>query len=212
MPSTVLPADIQRWIRPCECDSVRFLRTPMLQPSGAAVLRFTSEARAQTWCSTQPPARLGGEEIRTQTVDLEDADLREREHYAGFSPELVSVVDIAAAQPMQAVLLSNLPLQTTADKLEKKLDRSYALNASMPKCTWPISRLVGAPIPSTVPAVWKLPPAHPESASAWFLVRLQTMSEALRLVRSWHRTRFLPQRFTLAQTGDRYVVEAHLMY
>ena len=80
----------------------------MLQPSGAAVLRFTSEARAQTWCSTQPPARLGGEEIRTQTVDLEDADLREREHYAGFSPELVSVVDIAAAQPMQAVLLLSL--------------------------------------------------------------------------------------------------------
>lgn len=184
----------------------------MLQPTGAAILRFTSEAHAQTWSTAQPPARLGGEEIRTQAITLEEADLREKEHYKSFAPELVSAVDLAAAQPMQSVLLNNLPLQTTAEKLGKKLDRSYALDASIPTCTWPISQLVGAPIPSAVPAVWKLPPAHPESASAWFLVRLQTTSEALRLVRSWHRTRFLPQRFTLAQTGDRYVVEAHLLY
>lgn len=184
----------------------------MLQPSGVAILRFTSEARAQTWSSTRVPLRLGGEEIRTKTIELSDADRREQEHYAGFSPELVSAVDIAAAEPMQTVLLSNLPLQTTAEKLEKKLGRSYALNTGIPECAWPVSRLVGAPAPPTVPAVWKLPPVHPDSASAWFLVRLQTLSEALRLVRSWHRTRFLPQRFTVAQTGDRYVVEAHLLY
>ncbi|WFD19276.1 hypothetical protein MCAP1_001499 [Malassezia caprae] len=181
LPSTALPVDLQRWIRPCEADSVRFLRTPLLLPSGAAVLRFTSEARAQTWSSTTPPARLGGEEIRTKTIELSDADRWEKEHYAGFAPELVTAIDIAAAQPMQTVLLSNLPLQTTAEKLEKKLGRSYALNTSTPQCMWPVSRLVGAPTPSAVPAVWKLPPVHPDSTSAWFLVRLQTSSEALRL-------------------------------
>lgn len=184
----------------------------MLQPTGSALLRFTSEARAQTWTSASPPARLGGEEIHTETLALKEADARERAHYGGFLPELVSVVDIATAQPMRSVLLNNLPLQTTVDKLEKKLARSYTLDASMPECVWPISQLVSVPIPTSVPAVWKLPPTHPDSTSAWFLVRLQTVSEALRLVRSWHRTRFLPQRFTLAQTGDRYVVEAHLLY
>ncbi|WFD27053.1 hypothetical protein MNAN1_002049 [Malassezia nana] len=163
LPSTVLPVDLQRWIRPCEADSVHFLRTPMLQPTGSALLRFTSEARAQAWTLASPPARLGGEEIHTETLSLKEADARERAHYGGFLPELVSAVDIAAAQPMRSVLLNNLPLQTTVDKLEKKLARSYKLDASMPECVWPISQLLGVPIPTSVPAVWKLPPTHPDN-------------------------------------------------
>ena len=63
-----------------------------------------------------------------------------------------------------------------------------------------------------VPAVQTVPTAHADSTSVSFLVSLRSASEAARLVRSWHRTRFAPQKYPVASTGDRFVVDAEWLY
>lgn len=43
-------------------------------------------------------------------------------------------------------------------------------------------------------------------------MRLQTPSEAMRLIRMWHRTRFIPKKYPVESVGDRYIVSAQLLY
>ena len=54
-----------------------------------------------------------------------------RSQYEGRPHTLYMALDALAAEPMRCVLLRNLPLQTTAEKLEKKLRRNYALVGEM---------------------------------------------------------------------------------
>ena len=54
-----------------------------------------------------------------------------RKQYEGRPHTLYTALDVLTAEPMRCVLLRNLPLQTTAEKLEKKLRRNYALVGEM---------------------------------------------------------------------------------
>lgn len=159
-----------------------------------------------------------------------------RSQYEGRPHTLYMALDALAAEPMRCVLLRNLPLQTTAEKLEKKLRRNYALVGEMGTPTPLVSDSLapfarnddGVRLPSellglsALPApnsVLKLPPLYVASArshrhaagtDAWFLVRLESTAEAQRLVRSWHRRRYTPQKYPVENVGDRYVVDAEL--
>lgn len=157
-----------------------------------------------------------------------------RAHYASKPHAFYAALDVLVAEPERCVVLRNLPAHTTPDKLEKKLRRSYSL-VGEPGVPSPLARgqllplagngfrlpselLVpkGLPVPQSV---LKLPSLyvhdlrrHAAGTDACFLVRLQNTVEAMRLIRSWHRTRYIPQKYPVENVGDRFVVDAELVY
>lgn len=159
-----------------------------------------------------------------------------RTHYEGRPHALYAALDVLTAEPMRCVLLRNLPLQTTAEKLEKKLRRNYALVGEMGTPTPLVlddlvpfarndeavrlpSELLELGVLRAPNSVLKLPGLyvilhrshrHATGSDAWFLVRLESTAEAQRLVRSWHRRRYTPQKYPVENVGDRYVVDAEL--
>ncbi|WFD06006.1 hypothetical protein MVES1_001344 [Malassezia vespertilionis] len=155
----------------------------------------------------------------------EDVFQKLRTHYASVPSALYAVLDACTAEPFQTVVLRNLPHLTTAAKLEKKLRRSYALlGKPFEVCALRARRLPplgGGDGPQRVSSILTKAPfpllanvtklaAHHSASS--FLVRLQSAAEAMRLVRSWHRTRYMPQKYSVERTGDAYVVDAHILY
>lgn len=213
LPKTCWPSDI--FHQAPAAQTIRFVRTPSLHPSGQAVVHFATSTEAQAWANVASSVRIGGEPISATLYDTDQLASYVREMYARVPRDVVAVMDMIAAEPMHSVLLRNIPFHTTADKLTKKLQRSYSLapTKNTQLVSWHLTNMLGYEMPKGPwDSIVKIPHQDPESTSAWFLVRLQSVSEAMRLVRSWHRTRFLPQKFTLAHTGDRYVVEAQLMY
>lgn len=213
VPYTAWTVDILRVAG--EVRRINFIRNPALLPTGSVLLEYASGAHAGPQASLKPePLQdlcIGGEVVNVEWISDEQRDAFVQEQYAHWPAETLAAVDIGSSYPMHAVILRNLPLQTTASKLAKKLERSYALGVPS-SVDWHVVRTMGFTPLHSIPHVLKLPSMHPDSTSAWFLVCLQNLSEAMRLVRSWHRTRYLPQKFTMAQTGDRYVVDAHLLY
>ena len=151
-----------------------------------------------------------------QLHDREAAWIRST-HRAPLRAELRAALDVAHAEPARAVLLRGLPEHTTPEKLDTKLRRSYALAGDagerLPPARGALAELDPARShPWRLPSVVHLPPPHPDSTAAWFLVRLASVAEAMRLVRSWHRTHYSPQKYGVERTGDRYVVDAELLY
>lgn len=236
LPRTALPQDIWRLGGGSAEVRIDVLRTPFLQPSGSAIVTLPSE-RPPAWAAHRVNAKLtGGREIAASELSLDKARETMRSQYEGRPHTLYMALDALAAEPMRCVLLRNLPLQTTAEKLEKKLRRNYALVGEMGTPTPLVSDSLapfarnddGVRLPSellglsALPApnsVLKLPPLYVASArshrhaagtDAWFLVRLESTAEAQRLVRSWHRRRYTPQKYPVENVGDRYVVDAEL--
>ena len=211
VPYTALPSDVRRAVgAPVRID---FVRTHAMVPSEMVMLEYATEAEVRALQRQRPC--IGGEALQVECLSAAQRHAFFQRHYAHWPSEWLAALDIGASYPMQSVVLRHLPFDTTAEKLEKKLQRNYALGLQIPpRIDWHMSQLVR---PTTAPlalsfTVLKLPPLHAESTSAWFLVCLSKVSDAMRLVRSWHRTRFLPKKFTVGRTGDRYVVDAGVLY
>lgn len=211
VPYTALPSDVRRVVgAPVRMD---FVRTPAMVPSETVMLEFATEAEARALQKQRPC--MGGEALHVECLSAAQRHAFLQRHYAHWPSEWLAALDIGASYPMQSVVLRNLPFDTTAEKLEKKLQRNYALGLQIPtRMDWHLSQLVRPTTPPLAASftVLKLPPLHTESTSAWFLVCLAKVSDAMRLVRSWHRTRFMPKKFTVGLTGDRYVVDAGVLY
>lgn len=197
LPTTALPVDIKRLENNTVPKNIQFLRTPSLHASGAALTTFADEHDTLRFVKKADRATMGGETITVRPLSASEAQLLVQEHYASFPRGIDAVIQAIAFMPLSSVALRNLPHHTTAEKLDKKLRRSYEL----------VDEAHGR-----MQSVFKLPPLDLDSTSASFLIRLASASEAMRLVRSWHRTRYMPQKYTVENTGDRYVVEAQLMY
>lgn len=164
----------------------------------------------------KPQSLLGGETLTFEWIHHARCASFLQQYYAHWPPVLKAALDVGTSYPMHSVILRNLPAQTTPAKLETKLQRSYALGLPIPThINWRRMQLTKhgrRNATPSVPAVQALPLGHADSTSTSFLVSLRSASEAARLVRSWHRTRFAPQKYTVAATGDRFVVDAELLY
>lgn len=231
LPPTALPADLQRLglaggERTPGKSHVAFLRTPLLEPTGTALVLLPSDADAQQYAQHASGSVLGGEEVHARELSVAEGVRRLYSHHAHLPRDMRLPMDLIAADAMQVVLLRGMPLLTTAEKLEKKLRRSYALaGAADTRIAFtpaPVTALrvaeaerrqstaLGAPL-TNAPAVLKLP-HHRDATAASFLVRMHSVSEAMRIVRSWHRSHYNPSKYGVERTGDRYVVDAHVMY
>jgi hypothetical protein len=92
--------------------------------------------------------------------------------------------------PGQVVLLKGLP-GMTEQRSERLLSRSYSLSRIelvMPSSSGHRSNKSNSPSDtSIVGATVKLRNLTPTTATSSFMVRLETVSDAMRLVRKWHR-------------------------
>lgn len=134
LPRTALPQDLRRLGAQSGDVRVDFLRTPLLQPTGRAIVSVPRETPPAWTARRLQGTTVGGRAIdasevrRTLTqLSFDDARALLRAQYASKPPALHTALDVLTAEPERCVLLRNLPMQTTAEKLEKKLRRSYAL-------------------------------------------------------------------------------------
>lgn len=212
LPRTSWPSDVRRWAAPYGDAHVEFLRTPLLDPSGEALVHLGDDGQVRALVQGRA-ARIGGELIHVRELEEDEVSAYVARVYGRRPADQLMALDVAQARPLQSVLLRNAPRQTTAEKLARKLERSYRL-APLPRSAeipWTRSRLRSDDALPDGP-ILPLPSQLATTGSASFLVLLESAGEAARLVRSWHRTRFIPQRYTLASAGDRYIVDAQLMY
>ncbi|WFD30038.1 hypothetical protein MSPP1_001051 [Malassezia sp. CBS 17886] len=178
LPSSVLPGDI-------------------LRTAGGAVPLRMDVLRTPTLHASEDTGHYG-----TFALSEADAAGRLRMHYARHPKELLSALDTIAAEPLRTAVLRNLPPQTTAAKLDRKLRRSYNLAGedaqTAPVDTASLGPLGGARRLSSIlarvadidehiptadfPNVVQLPALRPGSTSSAFLVRMANISEAMRLV------------------------------
>lgn len=209
IPRSVIPSDIHR-LAP-NASSIDFLRSPQLQLNGSALVALDSDMEATEFACLDGQMALGGAVIRARQISVAEGLAMIRAPYAA-RPATTAALDTIAASSMRAVLLRGIPPKTTPEKLEKKLRRSYSLaeyDIEVPL----FCGVTRHDRPHTrVPAVFRVPPATPWSTVATFLVRLHTTEEAMRLARAWHRTHYAPQKYGVERTGDRYVVDASVLY
>lgn len=209
VPRSAIPSDIYR-LAPRA--SVDFLRTPQLQLSGTVLVSLANDVAAADFTRYCNGISLGGADLGARQVSVAEGLALIRAPYAA-RPAAACALDMIAGSRMRAVLLKGIPPKTTPEKLEKKLRRSYVLADDRlevpPFCgVRRHDRLRN----TRAPAVLRVPPAMPGSTVAAFLVRLHSTEEAMRLVRAWHRTHYAPQKYGVERTGDRYVVDASVMY
>lgn len=145
VPRTALPDDVRRVSAAASGARIDFLRTPLLQASGDVLLSMADEARAEAYCQRAARAVVGGEALAVDSVRgiadqlcAEEAVARFQRQYQAMPVSMYAALDVIAAEPFHCVVLQNLPLQTTAEKLEKKLRRSYDL-VGRPNVPHPLS-------------------------------------------------------------------------
>ncbi|PWN47515.1 hypothetical protein IE53DRAFT_371394 [Violaceomyces palustris] len=226
LPDTALPNDVRR-LAPTLVNSnaifdVTFLRSGLLNQTGKAIVHFSTDVEASDFKHSADKRILGGKVVDAtilsnpemhETIDL---------HYANHMASLRVPLDIISAESGRVVILRGLPALTGEEKLRNKLEKRYDLVGSGPWRGKVLNRaghnrhviqegsinnhnLILGP-------VLRLPNTHQDSSTSWFLVRLKSMSEAIRLARRWNNTYFTPQRFNIDATGGRYKVQASVAY
>lgn len=209
VPRTVLPSDIARLAHNASID---FVRTTQLHPSGSVLVTLADDAAAAEFAHKSNSMCLGGSAISARQISVADGLSLIRAPYAA-RPSITAALDIIAGHAMRTVLLRGIPPKTMPVKLAKKLERSYALeNGELHVPLFGGMRRHERTWSGSAPSVLRVPATSPDSTVAAFLVRLQSTEEAMRLVRAWHRKHYSPQKYGIERTGDRYVVDASVVY
>ena len=159
VPYTALPSDVRRVAgAPVRID---FVRTHAMVPSEMVMVEYATEAEARALQRQRPC--IGGEALQVECLSAAQRQAFFQRHYAHWPSEWLAALDIGASYPMQSVVLRHLPFDTTAEKLEKKLQRHYALGLQIPpRIDWHMSQLVRPTTPPLASSftVLKLPPLH----------------------------------------------------
>lgn len=164
---------------------IRMMRTAFLNSNGKALVSFKSGRSAKLFAKLVDRKILGG-----KLVSAWQHKPRRGEQVQ--TPASVALLEqMQKRSPGRVVMLKGLPAHITPERLERILHRSYDLATD--KIQWqPKLRPSSAPWDKkqgtrTLGAVVQLRNLTPVEATASFLVRLETVSDAMRLVRKWHR-------------------------
>ncbi|KAL1921589.1 uncharacterized protein VTP21DRAFT_11305 [Calcarisporiella thermophila] len=182
LPFTTIRDDVERLWRDCEIrDSdvldVVFSRNQYFQPTGMAIIEFTEEPLAARFLLNCQKKFLGGVQISSSIIADPAKILSQHSR-----PEL-------GAASGRAVVLRGLPGRLGEDEVREWVDR------------------VGfTPMESTEPGVIKL--QNPAKAlTSKFLIKLGSESDAYRMVRKVHNTRFMSRVY-----GSDYTIRASVVY
>lgn len=224
LPTSATPTDIRSLAHETKTSNdigrIEYIYTKSMRPSGKALISFSSNIHASRFESAAHGRILGG---RMLSASLRSVD--ERAHflkmtYGSWGPEYQLPFDLIEYETGKLVLLRNIPQATYEARLEERLANRYDLR---PQDRWRGKRTsyagylldkkgYGGSHDAVLGGVLKLPKMHIDATTASFIVRCQTQSEAMRLVRRWHNTYFAPATFDIQDTGGRYRVSAHILH
>ncbi|SPO24024.1 uncharacterized protein UTRI_03434_B [Ustilago trichophora] len=224
LPTTATPADIRALAHQDKTANdigrIEYIYTKSLRPSGKALVSFSSTTHARHFERAAHGRILGGRMLK---ADLRSTTARQRllQHtYSKWSPDYQLPFDLIEYETGKLVLLRNIPQDTFEARLEERLASRYDLR---PQDRWRGKRTsyagylldnrgYGGSHDVVLGGVLKLPKMHIDATTTSFIVRCQTQSEAMRLVRRWHNTYFAPATFDIQNTGGRYRVSASILY
>lgn len=224
LPYTATPSDIRALARETktfnDVGRIEFIYTRSFRPTGKALVSFSSNARARIFEQDAHGRIIGGKLIN---ADLRSIKLRNdflQKTYGNWPASYQVPFDLIEYETGKLVLLRNIPQDTFEARLEERLANRYDLK---PQDRWRAKRVsyagylhsskgYGGSHDTVLGGVLKLPKTHPDATTANFIVRCQTQSEAMRLVRRWHNTYFAPATFDIQDTAGRYRVSASILY
>lgn len=224
LPSTATPTDIRALARETktfnDVGRIEFIYARSFRPTGKALISMSSPMRARMFEEDAHGRIVGGKMIN---ADLRSVQTRKDfllKTYGNWPESYQIPFDLIEYETGKLVLLRNIPQDTFEARLEERLANRYDLR---PQDRWRAKRSsyagylhdskgYGGTHDAVLGGVIKLPKTHPDATTTNFIVRCQTQSEAMRLVRRWHNTYFAPATFDIQDTGGRYRVSASILY
>ncbi|GAC95925.1 biotin synthase [Pseudozyma hubeiensis SY62] len=224
LPTTATPADIRALARESKTANdvarIEFIYTRALRPTGKALVSMSSHVRARAFEADAHGRIVGG---RMVAANLRSTDDRKRfflRTYGDWPASYQIPFDLIEYEAGKLVLLRNIPKDTFEARLEERLANRYDIK---PQDRWRAKRSsyagylhdskgYGGSHDAVLGGVLKLDKLHADATTTSFIVRCQTPSEAMRLVRRWHNTYFAPATFDIQDTGGRYRVSASILY
>ncbi|KAN0059663.1 hypothetical protein ACQY0O_008234 [Thecaphora frezii] len=225
LPTSALPNDI-RGLAPNakianHVSRIEFLRTHFFEPSGKALVHFSTENHARGFEQACSKRILGGSVLDARCFTPKEAEDFHTAYYRRHPRFMQLPLDLVNHESGKLVLLRGLPLLTTEEKMAIKLGRTYDLantthfratkrsNAGISHARGPDFNISHS---LHLGPVLRLLNLNPDASTVSFIVRLKTTHEAMRLARKWHNNFFAPQRFNIEATGGRFCVQAHVVY
>lgn len=224
LPTSATPADIKALAREPKTHNdigrIEYIYTRSMLPSGKAIVSFSSSAHARLFEMAAHGRILGGRRLNANLRSTDQRKALMLKTYGTWPVEYKLAFDLIEYEWGKLVLLRNIPQETYEARLEERLAprydlrpqdrwrgkvRSYANYSYEPKG-------FGGSHDAVLGGVMGLPKLHPDATTRSFIVRCQTQTEAMRLVRRWHNTYFAPATFDIQDTGGRYRVAASILY
>ena len=224
LPTTATPADIRALARETKTANdigrIEYIYMRSMTPSGKAIVSFSSHLRARAFEADAHGRIVGGRMLNARIRNVNQRDRLLLQTYGTWPAEYQLPFDLIEYENGKLVLLRNVPKDTSEARLEERLASRYDLR---PQDRWRGKRYsiagylldkkgYGGSHDAVLGGVLKLPKQHPDSTTSNYIVRCQTQSEAMRLVRRWHNTYFAPATFDIQDTAGRYRVSASILY
>lgn len=224
LPITATPADIKSFARETktynDIGRIEYIYTKSMRPSGKALVSFSSPIHARHFEASVHGRILGGRQLNAWLRSVDERKKLLLDTYGLWHSSYQIPLDLIEYETGKLVLLRNIPHDTFEGRLEERLAPRYDLR---PQDRWRAKRTsyagylydskgYGGSHDAVLGGVLKLPKLHPDATTQSFIVRCQSASEAMRLVRRWHNTYFAPATFDIQDTGGRYRVAASILY
>lgn len=224
LPITATPADIRALARETKTANdigrIEYIYLKSLVPSSKALVTFSSPVRARMFEADAHGRIVGGKYLSASLRSVKERERFFINTYGSWPAEFQLPFDLIEYENGKLVLLRGIPRDTFEARLEERLANRYDLK---PQDRWRGKRCSyagysydtrghGGSHDAVLGGVLKLPRLHIDATTTSFIVRCQTQSEAMRLVRRWHNTYFAPATFDIQDTAGRYRVSASILY
>lgn len=224
LPTTYTPQDLKQLAPSDKCCNalgrIEFIYDKLMKPTGKALLSFADETHAMTYAHQNFRRPLGNHVLHTRILSANALENFLIQYYGTWDVGYQVIFDLIEYDSAKLVLLSNLPRQTSESRIEERLHLRYDLK---PQDRWRgkrVSRVnflrdskgYGGSSDVILGSVIKLPVPNPNATVCSFVVRLTTISEAMRLVRRWHNTYYSPDQFDLSRTAGKFRIQASIIY
>ncbi|SJX65007.1 uncharacterized protein SRS1_15834 [Sporisorium reilianum f. sp. reilianum] len=224
LPITATPADIRALAREPKTANdmgrIEYIYLKSMVPSSKALISFSNAIHARKFEGDAHGRIVGGRYINASLRSVKQRQGFLIDTYGLWPSEFQLPFDLIEYETGKLVLLRGIPQDTFEARLEERLASRYDLK---PQDRWRGKRCsyagysintkgYGGSHDAVLGGVLKLPKLHLDATTASFIVRCQTQSEAMRLVRRWHNTYFAPATFDIQDTAGRYRVSASVLY
>lgn len=162
---------------------IRLQRSSFLNHTGKAIVSFRTAESAAEYQRLASFSIVGGSTIRAHLYE----DAKEP---TNLPPPIKLLRQAQKESPGRVVLLKGLPSHLTEARLTRILRSTYLLADDYTHTAKANNANVRSNQEQEMPSVIRIRNLTPVESTSSFLVRLRTVSDAMRLVRKWHRAKW----------------------